>query len=147
MKTDMQLSIPKPCHEDWNTMTITQQGRYCNSCCKQVVDFTTMSDVQIIEYLSKTSQKICGRFNENQLVQPVQSGKRSKQSYWRWIIPSFTAIFLFFSCKSKKPIVGELQPVKLPNDSVKKCNVEVMGDVYIPINTDSTSRYPSKKKN
>lgn len=46
------LYIPKPCHEDWNKMTPTQQGKFCGSCNKQVIDFSLMNDVQILNFLS-----------------------------------------------------------------------------------------------
>ena len=40
MKEAIQLQLTKPCHENWNTMTANEQGRYCQSCCKTVVDFS-----------------------------------------------------------------------------------------------------------
>jgi hypothetical protein len=39
----LQISIPEPCHENWHTMTPTQQGRFCNACAKEVVDFSMMN--------------------------------------------------------------------------------------------------------
>ena len=39
----LQLSIPEPCHENWQQMTPTEQGRYCNACAKEVVVLTKES--------------------------------------------------------------------------------------------------------
>jgi len=42
----LQLSIPEPCHENWHQMTPTEQGRFCNACSKEVVDFSMMNRYQ-----------------------------------------------------------------------------------------------------
>lgn len=60
------VNIPKPCHETWQAMTPVSDGRYCQSCCKTVMDFTQMSNNEIISYLSSNTN-ICGRFNNGQM--------------------------------------------------------------------------------
>ncbi len=63
-----KISIPKPCHEDWNTMTPSEKGRFCDSCAKTVIDFTTMSSLHIQDFLAENqNQKICGHFKKTQL--------------------------------------------------------------------------------
>lgn len=65
---DYKISIPKPCHEDWNAMTPNDQGRFCMQCAKTVTDFTGMSALDIQTYLLENSgQKVCGRFSPAQL--------------------------------------------------------------------------------
>lgn len=135
MHKNIQLYIPEPCHEDWNKMSTTQQGRYCESCCKQVIDFTTMSDQQIIDYLSNTKNKTCGRFDHDQLHRPLQ---KTQHRYWKWILSSLAALFFFSSCSNRRAIVGEL--VALPKDSctVKENKGQTMGAVppnIIPVDT------------
>ncbi|MBK6274423.1 MAG: hypothetical protein IPF58_06840 [Saprospirales bacterium] len=70
----MKPYIPHPCHEDWNAMTDSEtseeRGRHCDVCSKVVVDFTKMSDAEMIDYLQQHSkQKICGHFRNEQLYQ------------------------------------------------------------------------------
>jgi hypothetical protein len=72
MSNNIYLHIPEPCHEDWNKMTAVQQGRFCDSCSKQVVDFTNMTDGQVLNILQKASGKTCGRFTDDQLTRPLQ---------------------------------------------------------------------------
>ncbi|QEM11101.1 hypothetical protein DEO27_014075 [Mucilaginibacter rubeus] len=60
------VSIPKPCHEQWQQMTTVSNGRYCGHCCKTVIDFTGMSNQDVINYLAK-SGNVCGRLNTGQL--------------------------------------------------------------------------------
>lgn len=64
----MKVSIPKPCHEDWNDMTPENQGAFCKVCSKVVVDFSNMSDEEVIRYFeNKKQEKTCGRFRVSQL--------------------------------------------------------------------------------
>lgn len=73
MKQPIQISIPQPCHEDWDEMTPTEQGRFCNSCQKCVVDFTTLNDQQLYEFLDKhRDQYICGRTSTCQLNRDIR---------------------------------------------------------------------------
>ena len=68
METNYKITIPKPCHEDWNKMTPDQTGRFCNSCAKSVVDFTNMKAPEIQEFFIKNQGKsVCGRFKNEQL--------------------------------------------------------------------------------
>ncbi|MCS3869061.1 TonB-dependent SusC/RagA subfamily outer membrane receptor [Chryseobacterium ginsenosidimutans] len=63
----MKITIPKPCHENWGTMTPEEKGRFCSVCAKTVRDFTIASDEEIIDVFSNTSENICGNFNQSQL--------------------------------------------------------------------------------
>ena len=68
MKKQFQITIPKPCHENWNTMTPKEKGRFCDSCAKVVVDFTKKSTKEIQDYLvDNYQQKTCGHFYKKQL--------------------------------------------------------------------------------
>ena len=73
MKT-FAISIPKPCHEDWNKMTPDAKGAFCASCQKSVYDFSDKTDEEIISVFEKEEEgKVCGRFTSAQLTQPVVS--------------------------------------------------------------------------
>jgi len=63
------VSIPKPCHENWNRMLPDDKGRFCQVCSKTVVDFMSLSDEEVENYfLEKREQKTCGRFRNDQLT-------------------------------------------------------------------------------
>jgi len=55
MKKQIQLSIPTPCHEDWDKMNPVEKGRFCDSCQKKVIDFSNMSDREIATFFKKPS--------------------------------------------------------------------------------------------
>jgi hypothetical protein len=64
----MKIYIPEPCHENWSAMTPNEKGRFCGSCQKTVVDFTNFTTYDIQNYFAKHyGQKVCGRFNNEQL--------------------------------------------------------------------------------
>jgi len=94
MKQSLQLKIPTPCGEDWTGMQPTEKGRHCQSCCKTVVDFTEMSDAEIIRHLSQAGPHVCGRLMPDQLNRtlapaPVQKNGRSG---WAWVLASLLMV-------------------------------------------------------
>ena len=66
-KFSLQLSVPTPCHENWENMTPNERGRHCDSCNKTVVDFSLFSDRQLIDSFTKVTGNICGRVSQFQL--------------------------------------------------------------------------------
>src|SRR5205809_5357435 len=94
MRKQTSLYIPKPCHEDWNKMTPTEQGKFCGSCSKQVIDFTLMTDKQILNFLSNQPGKLCGRFDAEQLQRPLVETKIKKKKSW-WMALAMPLLFLF----------------------------------------------------
>ncbi|AHM60434.1 hypothetical protein D770_10885 [Flammeovirgaceae bacterium 311] len=88
---EFQLSIPRPCSEEWNNMTPTGKGAYCSSCRKEVVDFTAMSDREIREFFNRPKEPVCGRFREVQLEQPY--GYVAAVPVWKkWLIAAMVGI-------------------------------------------------------
>ncbi len=63
----MKITIPTPCHENWETMTSDELGRFCSVCSKTVRDFTGASDEEMITTFSDPSENICGKFRESQI--------------------------------------------------------------------------------
>jgi hypothetical protein len=93
MGKSIQLSITDPCHENWDSMTVAEQGRFCASCQKQVVDFTTMSDAQLAAFFKKPStSSVCGRFYDDQLNRDMQTTKKSIpwiKYFFQFALPTF----------------------------------------------------------
>lgn len=46
---EKHISIPKPCPEKWDSFPRTLNRGFCKSCDKVVVDFTGMSNEQILD--------------------------------------------------------------------------------------------------
>jgi hypothetical protein len=66
------ISIPEPCHEDWNSMTPDANGKFCNSCSKSVIDFTNKTDAEIhAMMMERKDEKVCGHFKKTQVNRPL----------------------------------------------------------------------------
>jgi hypothetical protein len=92
MSKKFQLQIPEPCHENWDKMTPVDKGRFCDSCQKAVVDFTGMSDAQLVAFFKKPSTGVCGRFFNDQLARDIgMPGKRLPwlKYFFQFTIPVF----------------------------------------------------------
>ncbi len=62
------IYIPKPCHENWNNMSVEEKGRHCAVCSKVVKDFTGMQKKEIIDVLKETTGEVCGRIKANEVT-------------------------------------------------------------------------------
>ena len=147
MKTPIIFHIPEPCHENWDAMTPQDKGRHCESCNKIVVDFSIMSDRQVLEYFKTTIGKTCGRFHEDQLQRPFIEPQQ-KPSKWNYFLASILGLIIGTktfaqqkTIKGKvigKPYVerittkGDISPIKVEAkiDTVK---INVMGDTVLPL--------------
>ncbi len=67
MKKNIQISIPQPCSEDWDQMSPQQKGRFCESCQTTVIDFSKMTDQELVEFFKKPKGNTCGHFKPQQL--------------------------------------------------------------------------------
>jgi len=109
MKESLRLSVPAPCTENWDKMLPAEKGRHCQQCCKTVVDFTGMTDEEILGFFkgragtgsradarsgvglgAERAGDVCGRFFAGQLRRelapaPVQ---RNGMKGWQWVVAS-----------------------------------------------------------
>lgn len=72
----IRIKIEEPCHEDWGKMKIGINSRHCDSCQKNVMDFTEKSRQEIIAYmLMHPGEQICGRMRTSQLDYSIEEVK------------------------------------------------------------------------
>jgi hypothetical protein len=57
-------------------MSPDETGRFCSSCNKTVVDFTNLSDEEVLAIMQRSTAKVCGRFQVSQLQRPLYQQKR-----------------------------------------------------------------------
>ena len=87
MKSSFKITIPEPCHENWEQMTPTQKGRHCASCKKEVIDFTTKTDIELAQ-LVQSNSNICGRMRIDQVDREITLARNNKS------LPSYAAALL-----------------------------------------------------
>jgi hypothetical protein len=93
MPKKLQLHIADPCHEDWDTMTTADKGRFCGSCQKKVIDFSDMSDREIAQFFKRPSAgSVCGRFMADQLERDIKIEKKRLpwiKYFFQILLPAF----------------------------------------------------------
>ena len=77
MRKSLRVNVAVPCGQDWDTMLPVEKGRHCQQCCKTVVDFTGMSDAEVVGFFKERARTakggvpevggVCGRFMADQL--------------------------------------------------------------------------------
>jgi len=101
------VGIQQPCSEDWNEMTPTDRGAFCQKCAVDVFDFTNKTSSEIKSILRENlGGKICSH------IYPVQE-RILNQEFEQWQFDSkrsiqramaFSLIIVFglslFSCSS-----------------------------------------------
>jgi len=106
------------------------QGRHCLNCQKTVVDFTSMTDTELVNYFKKNTGNTCGRFTNDQLQRDILVPKKKinwMKYFFQMAIPAF---FLSFKAGAQ-------------NDTTK-ASVEIMDSVKTVLRTDTstTDVYP-----
>jgi len=118
-----KITIPKPCHENWNKMTPNENGRFCLSCAKTVVDFTSMLPYEVQHYfIQNQNEKICGRFKNSQLYSiTIQIPDRVLYSQTNYSKMFLLALFVsmgttLFSCANKDGKKKKIDKVEVVTD-------------------------------
>ena len=144
MKQKLQLSISEPCHENWDQMTPDDNGRFCKSCRKQVVDFSSMSDEQLIAVFRKpTNGALCGRFRPEQLDRPLEPS-RKRLTWLRYFFSLVLPVFFFSRASGQKlmgkPSFPEKDTSRIPIDHELRTLGMIMPTHISPVDADTSTR-------
>lgn len=86
------VTIPNPCLQPWAGMTPVSEGRFCSSCQKNVIDFSGLTDAELIDIFSNSSSKICGRFHPDQLNRLLQEPAPGRKAFPAAILTTLLSI-------------------------------------------------------
>ena len=126
MEEKHKITIPKPCGENWNKMTPDGNGRFCLSCSKTVVDFTSMLPDEIQHFfIQNQNERICGRFKNSQLETiTIQIPSRVLYTQTKYHKMFLLALFVtmgttLFSCQDKNEKKQKIDKVEIvENDTI-----------------------------
>ena len=134
MSKKIQLHIASPCQENWDNMTPADKGKFCASCQKQVVDFTSMSDRQIAEFFKKPATgTVCGRFMNDQLQRDIEIPKKRIPWVKYFLQVALPALFI----SNKAVAQGKVAATTVVQPLIKQDTVPLPG---IIIKNNSTNK-------
>lgn len=131
MNHKIRISIPEPCHENWFEMPQKERGRFCNSCQKDVIDFTESSNREIVMAFNE-NENLCGRFKTSQLKREIIIPKE-KKSFWIITAASLIAFLGVGTQTSKAQGKIRIEKISEANLSVDNDDeeIEVNGQIII----------------
>ena len=120
MKNQYKVSLPQPCGEKWSDFKPTSTGGFCQLCQKNVVDFTKMTDQEVMDYL-KENTKACGKFRSDQLkiYNPEPSSHLVLPRLGKWIHAALVSGMLLITARS-----GQAMPSQFPVEQLAKHSAE-----------------------
>lgn len=107
----LTIQIPTPCHEPWDGMQPNDKGRFCASCQKTVVDYTALSDQELVRMLRRIPDSNCGRFRNEQLDRPLPLANQTTSAAWRhWIGLLTLGLFGWQTARAQVKLVSKPVP-------------------------------------
>ncbi|WP_281235457.1 energy transducer TonB [Flavobacterium gelatinilyticum] len=129
MSSNHKIIIPEPCHENWDKMTPSENGRFCMSCSKTVIDFTAMLPEEIQHYfIQNQNEKICGRFKNSQLASiTIQIPDRILYSQTNYHKMFLLALFIamgttLFSCADAEGNKNSIDKIEIVGNTEQNQN-------------------------
>lgn len=146
-KLPFRITLDSPCSEDLNNMQDTACGKFCNSCQKEVYDFTRLSDNEIYKIMQTHKGKVCAQLTTKQL----QNGFTYTEETYNnnaWLKYAASILFLggitnAFSQTAVwefKPTKTELQDKTTPK-SISKDSIYIQGSIINAV-TNKPLIYP-----
>jgi len=127
MQTITKITLPNPCSQQWNSMTQTNDGRFCGSCNKTVIDFTAMTNQQIISYLSAVNN-VCGRIGTKQFTAVNNQLKQENlpvTNFWKRMVLAIAVL------ASAQYVKGQSHNVSQPKTEQSE-TTSLIGKVVFP---------------
>lgn len=82
-------------------MNPKEEGRFCSHCEKIVVDFSSMSDEEVLNYFQHHSGRICGRISATQIPQPDIKPLNRRLKFFLYVFA------LSFLLHSSEPLLAQ----------------------------------------
>lgn len=134
MKKISHIAINNPCSESWDGMKDAANGKFCNSCRKEVIDFAHLTDKQVLEILGSISHA-CGRFNNTQLDSLNKALAEDENHYFSWkrfiAVASILGFFTFFKAEAKVYVPKTEQMPKLFRNKQPQTKSDTVRDMVI----------------
>lgn len=104
----LQLILTNPCSENWDEMQPSKAGRFCDKCEKHIVDLTSKSDAELIDFFKKKPKNVCGKLLPTQLDRDIAI--HPQKTNWNWLLlPIAVGASVITPVKAFSPITTTVQ--------------------------------------
>lgn len=131
MKKIITIRIPEPCHENWAIMTLTEKGRHCLACEKEVVDFTSQTREQLYKSV-QGGDNMCGRFRRDQLNTPISLNRYKGRSFAQYAASLLVPAAILSARESRAQTdvnhltIGEVSVVEIPANKYESLGITAL---------------------
>ncbi|MFD1258140.1 energy transducer TonB [Mucilaginibacter terrae] len=122
------------CNENWDAMTGSDGGKYCDKCQKKVYDFTNSKADEFMKILAENNYSICGRFAKQQVyVEPMIAPLWKK-----WL--SAAMVLIGFSLFTNNAVAQKVKHKQAKHKVNSPKPTVSMGDVVVPATNTDTAK-------
>lgn len=68
--------------QSWEEMAQADNGKFCTSCNKPVIDFSNFTEQQLQDFFSKINGRICGNFRPDQINRTLSVENNNQHKYF-----------------------------------------------------------------
>lgn len=123
-KPNYIIKINNPCQENWDEMTQNDKGKHCAVCAKTVVDFSKLSDNQVIKLIENSKGKVCGHFNKTQLNRTLTQTNEQTNPFLYQIL---AGALLLSSCDTTSKETPNIEVVSTQDNDEKSAQTVKSG--------------------
>ncbi|MNQ42292.1 hypothetical protein D3C85_559930 [compost metagenome] len=110
MKKKFTLEIASPCSENFDKMIPNENGSFCNSCMKNVIDLSKKTNSEVAKFIAENKdQSICARLKTTQLEEQFEYNETSKISTLKYAAVAASVLLASnLSAQEKEPVKTEI---------------------------------------
>ena len=127
--TAFEIHIPTKCTVSESNFRPHEKGDWCLSCRKTVVDFTDMSDAEIIRYFQDKPMdaQLCGTWRKDQLNKSFQPAPVSQPAsgWWPVLLGSFLSVLSVGKMSAQATDPMTWKPVPTETNSFQETSPEI----------------------
>lgn len=133
VRPSFKVELTNPCTEDLAAMHPIAGGRFCHNCAKKVVDFTALTDAEIVSHFKQSNGNVCGRLKPEQLNRTMQVEQEVgpiQVKALTWLIRAAVVAGIVLPLKARAlPVIENVAGPKLLVGEPNARQIEISGTV------------------
>ncbi len=113
-----KINIPKPCSENWDLMTPTEQGRHCEKCVKTVHDVSFLTNEEVEEKYIENNGQLCVRVQSERVIHDPNPQKSLLKRLTYGVAATLAFFWLFIKNTVAQAQSDSTSTQEEPNDSI-----------------------------